>query len=135
MNTLAERLKYAMEVLPSKKVKGVDLARFVGVRPPSVSDWLSGKSKTMEGENLLKTAKFLNVDPVWLANGTGKPVKEDKEKNLFDSSSELNIIATINKDIRQILDDLIYLDKNNKLSNELINAIKATINIVKKHND
>lgn len=78
MNTLAERLRYAMEVLPSKKIKGVDLARAVGVKPPSVSDWLSGKSKTMEGENLLRAAKHLNVNPLWLANGTGSPIVEQK---------------------------------------------------------
>ncbi|MGE8610289.1 MAG: phage repressor protein, partial [Acinetobacter baumannii] len=29
MNTLAERLRYAMEVLPPKKIKGVELARAV----------------------------------------------------------------------------------------------------------
>ncbi|RQL69570.1 hypothetical protein BJI62_09650 [Acinetobacter pittii] len=58
MNTLAERLRYAMEVLPPKKIKGVELARAVGVKPPSVSDWLSGKSKTMEGENLLRASKI-----------------------------------------------------------------------------
>ena len=62
MKTLAERLKYAMEVLPPKKIKGVELARAVGVKPPSVSDWLSGKSKTMEGENLLRAAHHLNVN-------------------------------------------------------------------------
>lgn len=72
MNTLAERLRYAMQTLPLKKVKGVELAQAVGVKPPSVSDWLSGKSKTMEGENLLKAASFLNVDAVWLATGKGK---------------------------------------------------------------
>lgn len=71
MNTLADRLRYAMEVLPPKKIKGVDLARAVGVKPPSVSDWLSGKSKTMEGENLLRAAKFLGVKPIWLATGSG----------------------------------------------------------------
>ena len=79
MKTLAERLKYAMEVLPPKKIKGVDLARAVGVKPPSVSDWLSGKSKTMEGENLLKASKFLNVNANWLASGTGSPA--DKKTN------------------------------------------------------
>lgn len=73
MNTLADRLRYAMEVLPPKKIKGVDLARAVGVKPPSVSDWLSGKSKTMEGENLLLAAKYLNVNPTWLATGNGEP--------------------------------------------------------------
>lgn len=72
MNTLAERLRYAMEILPPNKIKGVDLARAVGVKPPSVSDWLSGKSKTMEGENLVRAAKFLKVNPTWLASGTGE---------------------------------------------------------------
>ncbi|PZU20085.1 MAG: peptidase S24 [Shinella sp.] len=80
MKTLAERLKYAMEVLPPKKIKGVELARAVGVKPPSVSDWLSGKSKTMEGENLLRAAHHLNVNPIWLATGKGSP-KPDGEIN------------------------------------------------------
>ncbi|ELY1706692.1 helix-turn-helix transcriptional regulator, partial [Acinetobacter baumannii] len=80
MNTLAERLRYAMEVLPPKKIKGVELARAVGVKPPSVSDWLSGKSKTMEGENLLRASKFLNVNPSWLASGTGEIQSSTKDK-------------------------------------------------------
>lgn len=76
MKTLAERLRYAMEILPTKKIKGVELARAVGVKPPSVSDWLSGKSKTMEGENLLKASKFLGVSPNWLASGNGSPTDQ-----------------------------------------------------------
>lgn len=80
MNTLAERLRHAMEVLPPKKIKGVELARAVGVKPPSVSDWLSGKSKTMEGENLLRAAKFLKVNPTWLASGTGEIQPETTSK-------------------------------------------------------
>lgn len=72
MKTLSERLKYAMEVLPPKKIKGVELARAVGVKPPSVSDWLSGKSKTMEGPNLIRAAKFLKVNSTWLGTGAGK---------------------------------------------------------------
>lgn len=62
-----------------KKIKGVDLARAVGVKPPSVSDWLSGKSKTMEGENLLKASKFLGVNPNWLATGNGSPTNNNIE--------------------------------------------------------
>ncbi|MCU4331910.1 S24 family peptidase [Acinetobacter pittii] len=79
MNTLAERLRYAMEVLPPKKIKGVDLARAVGVKPPSVSDWLSGKSKKMEGENLLRAAKYLKVSASWLATGVGEPTEEQNK--------------------------------------------------------
>lgn len=88
MNTLAERLRYAMEVLPPKKIKGVDLARAVGVKPPSVSDWLSGKSKTMEGENLLRTAKYLNVSATWLATGVGEPIEEQDKNNKNPANSD-----------------------------------------------
>jgi len=91
MNTLAERLRYAMEVLPPKKIKGVDLARAVGVKPPSVSDWLSGKSKTMEGENLLRAAKHLNVNPLWLASGTGSPVIQENISTNTPSKNEVYI--------------------------------------------
>ncbi|MGS0705035.1 LexA family protein [Acinetobacter sp. ANC 3781] len=88
MKTLSERLKYAMEVLPPKKIKGVDLARAVGVKPPSVSDWLSGKSKTMEGPNLIRAAQFLKVNTKWLATGVGKPT--DDEKNTEFSNVSFN---------------------------------------------
>lgn len=81
MKTLAERLRYAMEVLPPKKIKGISLAEAVGVKPPSVSDWLSGKSKTMEGENLLRASKFLGVNPSWLASGIGKPGLNSGQSN------------------------------------------------------
>lgn len=90
LKTLAERLKYAMEILPPKKIKGVDLARAVGVKPPSVSDWLSGKSKTMEGENLLKAAKFLGVNPNWLASGNGTAT--DKNKHDIKEEELSNIL-------------------------------------------
>ncbi|MDN7474091.1 transcriptional regulator [Burkholderia multivorans] len=70
MTTLAERLEQAMKVPPEKKA--ADLARACRVRAPSVSDWLSGKTKKMEGANLLLAAEFLNVDPWWLATGEGQ---------------------------------------------------------------
>ncbi|MCO1435977.1 helix-turn-helix transcriptional regulator [Burkholderia multivorans] len=59
-----------MKMPPEKKA--ADLARACRVRAPSVSDWLSGKTKKMEGANLLLAAEFLNVDPWWLATGEGQ---------------------------------------------------------------
>lgn len=129
MKTLAERLKYAMEILPSKKIKGVDLARAVGVKPPSVSDWLSGKSKTMEGENLLKASKFLGVNPAWLASGTGKPQIDHNQINNLILVEQLNNFEIHNKDIRHLVESLLLLESKNQLSPELIKAIKATIDL------
>ncbi len=95
MKTLAERLKYAMEVLPPKKIKGVELARAVGVKPPSVSDWLSGKSKNMEGPNLIRAAQFLKVNSKWLATGIGKPndeeIKSDFSNVIFNNLPVMEI--------------------------------------------
>lgn len=68
-STLAERLVEAMSGPP--RVSGVDLAGACGVKPPSVSGWRKGGSKSIEGSNLLAAAKRLGVRPEWLADGVG----------------------------------------------------------------
>lgn len=67
MSTLAERLKQAME---DAGVKQVDIARAAGIRPPSVADWLNGKTKNIRGANLVSVAQLLNISEAWLADGT-----------------------------------------------------------------
>lgn len=70
MNALKDRLRLAMEGPP--KVSQVAVARAAKVTPTSVNDWLSGKSRTMAGENLLAVAALLGVTPTWLATGRGQ---------------------------------------------------------------
>jgi|SRR5580692_9008064 hypothetical protein len=70
MTTLAERLRLAMAGPPERS--NADLTRATGVKSSSVSAWLSGKTKKMEGANLLATAEYLRVNPWWLADGRGK---------------------------------------------------------------
>lgn len=85
METLAERLKHAMMGPP--KVTQAALARACMVSPPSVSDWISGKTKSLDGVNLLRAASFLNVRPRWLAEGRG-PMKPD---NPYRSAEVLRV--------------------------------------------
>jgi transcriptional regulator with XRE-family HTH domain len=66
---LKDRLRTAMQGPPV--VSGADLARAVGVKPPSVSDWLSGKSQSLKGENLKRAASKLSVNAAWLSLGEG----------------------------------------------------------------
>lgn len=66
--TLSERLKRAMA---RKDISQAELARRCGVRRPSVADWVSGKTKSLAGENLVKAAEALGVLPRWLATGFG----------------------------------------------------------------
>lgn len=67
MSTFQDRLRQAMAGPP--KVSQAALARACGVSAPSVNDWLSGKTKNIDGQNLLKAADFLKVDAKWLATG------------------------------------------------------------------
>lgn len=145
MKTLAERLRHAMEVLPPKKIKGVDLARAVGVKPPSVSDWLSGKSKTMEGENLLKAAKYLGVSPIWLATGKGEHELEFKNSDIQDHNltiSEKNYclynLFELNKKIEKLaLNGDITKDQLD-IVDGMLSSINATIDTwvqLKKQNN
>ena len=69
ISTLPERLRDAMKGPP--KVTAVAIARHCAIAPPSVHGWLSGKSKTIEGANLVRTAELLRVNPKWLAEGVG----------------------------------------------------------------
>lgn len=74
---LKDRLKMAMDGPP--RVSQAALARACKVSPPSVNDWLSGKTKRMGGVNLLRVSQFLNVSPTWLATGRGDPYTNSGE--------------------------------------------------------
>ncbi len=68
MTLLGFRLRVAMA---KAGITQAQLARACGVRPPSVSGWLNGKTKYLKGQNLLAAAKALNVSQDWLATGDG----------------------------------------------------------------
>ncbi|MDE1905963.1 MAG: hypothetical protein KGH75_05875 [Rhodospirillales bacterium] len=83
--TLAERFKVAIAeatkieamkpVGGRRKINIRQLAKACGVQYPSAHDWTTGKTKSIESENLLAAARFLSVRPDWLAKGVG-PMKD-----------------------------------------------------------
>ncbi len=75
MSTLAERLAIA---LTKAKISKAELARRVGIKPPSVNGWFSGKAKFLRGENLLSAAAALGVNDQWLATGTGPMLRDEQ---------------------------------------------------------
>jgi len=85
MKTLADRLSTAMK---KANVSQAELARLCGVKPPSVNGWLSGKSKFLRGENLLKAAAVLQVSEDWLATGQGE-ANAPKRKAIARLDAEL----------------------------------------------
>lgn len=66
------------------KVTQQQLADEVGVSRPAVTQWETGETKTLEGENLVRVARALGVSADWLLYGVGlgpgvpQPVKSVK---------------------------------------------------------
>jgi transcriptional regulator with XRE-family HTH domain len=66
--TLSERIRDRLNEL---EMTAAELARQVGIKPPSVFLWLDGTTKSIKGQNLLRAAAALKVTPDWLATGKG----------------------------------------------------------------
>lgn len=81
-STLAERITQALDGPPKKTQKA--LAAACGVKPPSVNDWKTGKTKTIEGQNLVRAATFLGVNAKWLAEGLGPMRGSENELSTYD---------------------------------------------------
>jgi transcriptional regulator with XRE-family HTH domain len=48
-----------------------EVARRVGVSPPTVSDWISGKIKKIEWAHAVKVADLYGFNAIWVASGEG----------------------------------------------------------------
>lgn len=91
---LRERLSVALSDAGASQA---DLARACKIKAPSVSDWLSGKTKLLKGPNLIRAANFLNVNSEWLGAGKG-PMRGDSPKGRLD--------AELVRDVAQALQDV-----------------------------
>lgn len=66
MTEWARRIKQRREAL-GMSVAG--LARACGIRPPSIHNWEGGRTKAIEGQNLVAAARALGVSPEWILTG------------------------------------------------------------------
>lgn len=68
MSTLAERLQQSLDDLG---LKAAELARRIHVNKATVSLWLNGTTKRLDGDNLIRAASVLGVEARWLQSGDG----------------------------------------------------------------
>ena len=80
MNTLAERLQFAMDKMGKNQV---ELAALAGTSQVTISNILNGVTKSPR--NGLQIAKALKISPEWLLNGTGDMVQPQIESNVAET--------------------------------------------------
>lgn len=66
MSDWGDRIKTRREELGMSQAA---LARLCRVKPPSVNDWESGKTRALKARSLLAIAKALDVAPDWITHG------------------------------------------------------------------
>lgn len=67
MTTLSERARILVDMAGSVTA----LANIAGIRPPSISDWLNGKTKSIKGPPAARITKHFDLNPVWVTDGIG----------------------------------------------------------------
>jgi transcriptional regulator with XRE-family HTH domain len=110
--TLKQRLSVAMR---DASVTAADLARACKIKPPSVSDWLSGETKSIRGSNLLAAARLLGVNPEWLDTGQGP---RDAPTSAPGHSQSVRLDPEILLDIAETLNDRYALEGGFNLASE-----------------
>lgn len=97
MSTLADRLTLA---IAHAGINQAELARRVGIKPPSVNGWFSGKAKFLRGENLLAAASALGVDQDWLATGKGEMLRQGGNADFAQVPKSVSPSATTSDYVR-----------------------------------
>jgi transcriptional regulator with XRE-family HTH domain len=98
-----DRLKAARD---AAGVTDTDITRACGVKNSSVNGWMTGATKTIEGENLLKVCAFLGTTPDWIIFGRKeeKPVVAMNFDAEFERAMELMMIyKDLPSDAREFL--------------------------------
>ena len=67
-STLQDRVKLALKISGKSKT---DLWKGCGVSSSTVTTWVNGRNKSIGGQNLVKAAEILGVNPHWLGSGEG----------------------------------------------------------------
>ena len=78
--------------------------RYIHLNRKYFKDCISGKTKNIRGDTLLKIATVLDVDPLWLSTGKGKLVPKWPFPNLKPSDFEC-----LPDDVITDLEDIINL--------------------------
>lgn len=108
--SIGKRIKQARLALKPKMTQQ-QLADAVNVSRPAVTQWETGETKSLDGENLLRVAKALRVSPEWLLHGIGSgPGEPLPAQNLDLDADTLRLaraIQSLSADQRAILQALV----------------------------
>ena len=97
-SSLKDRLCEAMTL---RGKKAVDLTRDLKIPKSAISQYLSGKSQSMDSERLYAIAKYLDVDEPWLL-GFDVPIKSTTDIKKEQPTE----IDGLSKDLKELIESV-----------------------------
>lgn len=73
------------------------LARFLKISPAAISDWMTGKTKKMDVDNVFGVAEFFGALPKWVGTGKGKKYPDKETAKAYGVSSPNGYYAILRK--------------------------------------
>ena len=96
-----DRLKAARD---AAGVNDTEIALACGVKNPSVNGWMTGATKTIEGENLLKVCAFLKTTPEWIIFGRKEETPAElKDAELRQAVELMKIYEELSTEARELI--------------------------------
>lgn len=112
MKTIGQRIS---AVRKSLGITQAELARKVGINQASISELESGKSQRTV--HLAKIAGVLNVSPIWLDEGLGEMLPNEKSTVILD-------VQHIPKNVRELAEKLLLLPEDKLKAVSVLLGIK-----------
>jgi len=127
------------ECLLEKHAKKTELATAVKSPRATISDWTSGKTKSLSGEKLLLASAFFNVNPKWLATGLGEKNKL-KTKTSQQETNTPRKPPVIDEEewkalppkARALVEDFLIKSSRGELSESSIKLLQNTVDELSK---
>jgi antitoxin HigA-1 len=104
MNNYGQRLALALQIAGKERQ---ELADGINVTVQAIGQVIMGKTKALTAENSAFAAKFLGVNPFWLATGIGDPKIKQHSVEQWPFTTSLEIINAMNPEYREDIDKFI----------------------------
>ena len=104
---LKDRLR---EAINSRGKKAADLSKDLNIPKSAISQYLSGKSQTMDSERLYSICKYLNVNEAWML-GFDVAMDRDFKKN-NDIMTDIVIRMRTDYEFFSLVEQLYNLDED-----------------------
>lgn len=95
----------------------------------AINKWLNGESMP-DHHNIEALAQYLGVNFNWLAAGQGEPQTKVSKKDNVNADAQ-SLLSSSSPSIIDLMNNLREMEKDNKLSPELVSLLNATVDTFK----